>query len=159
MGMSQETMSLQLARELEKRDEEQIMMEMRGEIVRSWVYQIQLGNRTVTNLSYAGVKEAIRRRGNVDIFPCLCCNKPVHLEERGDEIVAMMKVWDLNNNVKFLGVASARKKDPFAWVLAVNKAERNALRKLLPEKAIALLIEQWLKPLNTGPVPPPGKLA
>lgn len=158
--METQTMSLQLAKELEKRDEEQIMQEMRGEIVRSWVYQFTLAGRTVTNLSYAGVKEAIRRRGNVDIFPCQCCYKPVHLEERGEEIVAMMKVWDLNNNVKFLGVASARKKEPFAWVLAVNKAERNALRKLLPEKAIALLIAEWLKPLNTGPVqPPPGKLA
>lgn len=153
--------SLELARELEKRDEEQIIASMRGEIVRSWVYSFTYQGRTVTNLSYAGVKEAIRRRGNIDIYPCPCCNKPVHIDETDEEIRALIRVWDLNNNVKFLGAASARKKEPFPWVLAVNKAERNAFRKLLPEKQIALLIEQWLKPQNPGPVQtvPLGKLA
>ena len=155
--MNQE-LTLQLAKEFEKRDEEQILAAMRGEIVRSWVYSFQYQGRTVTNLSYAGVKEAIRRRGNVDIFPCQCCSKPVHIEETEEELRALIRVWDLNNNVKVLGAGSARKKEPYAWVLAVNKAERNAFRKLLPEKQIALLIEQWLKP-QAPPVVPSGKLA
>jgi len=152
--------TLELAKEFEKRDEEQIIATMRGEIVRNWVYSFTYQGRMVTNLSYAGVKEAIRRRGNVDIFPCQCCSKPVHIEETEEELRALIRVWDLNNNVKVLGAGSAKKKEPFAWVLAVNKAERNAFRKLLPEKQIALLIEQWLKPTyspNAPPVPA-GKL-
>jgi len=157
--MNQE-LTLQLAKEFEKRDDEQILAAMRGEIVRSWVYSFTYQGRTVTNLSYAGVKEAIRRRGNVDIYPCQCCNKPVHIEETEDELRAIIKVWDLNNNVKVLGAGSARKKEPYAWVLAVNKAERNGFRKLLPEKQIALLIEQWLKgPNEVKPAVPLGKLA
>ena len=158
--LTSQEMTLQLAKELEKRDEQQVIAEMRGEIVRSWVYQIQLGNRTVTNLSYAGVKEAIRRRGNLSTYPCSCCQKTVHVEETDSEIRALVRVWDLNNNVEVLGASSA-KKGPFDFVLAVNKAERNAWRKLLPEKQIALLIEQWLKgPEGSGEQkPPPGKLA
>jgi hypothetical protein len=56
-----------------------------------------------------------------------------------------------------LGASSARKNQPFAFTLAVNKAERNALRKLLPEKQIALIIEQFLrkepKPVQIQPEP------
>ncbi len=153
-----QTMSLELAKEFEKRDEEQVMMEMRGEIVRSWVYSFELHGRTITNLSYAGVKEAIRRRGNVSTYPCSCCQKTVHVEETETELRALVRIWDLNNNVEVLGASSA-KKGPFDFVLAVNKAERNAWRKLLPEKQIALLIAEWLKgPSEAKPVPS-GKLA
>jgi hypothetical protein len=48
----------------EERDENQMVAEMRGEIADSYVYSFQQGNRTITNLAYPGVKEAIRRRGN-----------------------------------------------------------------------------------------------
>ena len=95
----------------------------------------------------------------MDIYPCQCCNKPVHIEETEEELRALIRVWDLNNNVKVLGAGSARKKEPYAWVLAVNKAERNAFRKLLPEKQIALLIDQWLKGPEAKPPVPAGKLA
>src|SRR5438876_6939819 len=56
----------------EARDETEIVREMRGEIADSYVYSFQQGKRTITSLAYAGVKEAIRRRGNVSIVPCEC---------------------------------------------------------------------------------------
>src|SRR2546428_4133938 len=120
----------------EKRDEDQIIAEMKGEILSSYVYQIQQGTRTVTNLSYAGVKEAVRRRGNFSQLPCECCHRHVHIDRTDTEVLATVKVWDLINNVQFIGVAKAPK-GVFDYVLAVNKAERNAYRKLLPEKEIA----------------------
>lgn len=130
----------------EQRDEVAILSEMRGEIADSYVYSFQQGNRTVTSLAYPGVKEAIRRRGNVAIVPCDCCKKQYHLEETGDEFRAVVKIHDLRNNVQFLGVSTCKKTVPFAYVVAANKAERNGLRKLLPEKEIALLIKEWAKP-------------
>src|SRR5438309_4293924 len=133
----------------EQRDEHQILAEMRGEIADAYVYSFQQGTRTITSLAYPGVKEAIRRRGNVAIVPCDCCKKHYHVEETSDEFRATVKIHDLRNNVQFLGVSTCKKTVPFAYVVAANKAERNGLRKLLPEKEIALLIKEWAKPANT----------
>lgn len=130
----------------EERDEEQAIADMRGEIADTYVYSFQQGNRTITSLAYAGVKEAIRRRGNVAIVPCDCCKKHYHVEDIGDEFRAVVKIHDLKNNVQFLGVSTCKKSVTFAYVVAANKAERNGLRKLLPEKEIALLIREWAKP-------------
>jgi len=135
----------------EKRDEDQILAQMRGEVLGTYVYSFVQSGRQITSISYAGVKEAIRRRGNVSFYPCTCCHREIHVEETGDEIRANVTVWDLTNNVKFLGAASANKKLPFAYTLAVNKAERNALRKLLPEKALALMIQEFLKRNDSKP--------
>lgn len=130
----------------EKRDEEQAIADMRGEIADTYVYSFQQGNRTITSLAYAGVKEAVRRRGNVAIVPCDCCKKQAHIEETAEEHRATVKVHDLRNNVQFLGASTAKKTIPFSYTVAINKAERNAFRKLLPEKEIALLIKEWAKP-------------
>ena len=134
-------------------------------ILKDWVYTIKVWDsdkkvmRDVTSLSYAGVKEAIRQRGNIWWYPCDCCHKQVHTEETSEEIRAVVTAWDMERNIKFLGAASALKKQPFYWVLAVNKAERNALRKFLPEKQIALLIDEWLRKENKNPPSlPPGRI-
>jgi hypothetical protein len=129
----------------EKRDEGAIIAEMRGEIVDTYVYSFQQGNRTITNLASPGVKEAIRRRGNVAIIPCPHCNQYAHVEEVNGEFRATVKIHDLKNNVQFLGTSTCKTNMPFAYVVAVNKAERNGFRKLLPEKEIALLIKEWGK--------------
>lgn len=140
----------------EKHDEAQIVSQMKGEVVSQWVYHFNQGGKEITSLSYAGVKEAVRRRGNINWKPCDCCRRPVHIEETQDEIRATVTAWDLINNVQFIGASTARKNQPFAFVIAVNKAERNAMRKFLPEKAIALLVQEFLnkekiQPLKTSP--------
>jgi hypothetical protein len=135
----------------EKRDEEQIIMEMKNQIARQWVYTARINGVEVTSLSYAGVKEAVRKRGNFRFQPCSCCGKTVHVDEDPKEYRAQVTVHDENRNVMFIGVASCAKNLPFAWVLAVNKAERNAFRKMLPEKTIALLIDQYLKSQASNP--------
>lgn len=148
---------VEIVKELERRDENQILASMKGEVVKEWVYQIMSqGGKPISQLSYAGIKEAIRRRGNIAWKPCPHCNKMVHTEETEKEIRATVYAHDYQTNSEFLGAAEADKTKPFAYRLAVNKAERNALRKFLPEKAIALLIQEYLV---KGPSPvPPGKL-
>ena len=149
----------------EKKDEEQIIMEMKNQIVTQWVYTIDVWNsktktmEKITSLSYAGVKEAVRRRGNFRFVPCSHCGKTAHVDEDPKEYHALVTVHDENRNVMFIGAASAFKNQPFAWVLAVNKAERNALRKMLPEKTIALLIEEYLRRGDSKPPSvPPGRI-
>jgi hypothetical protein len=129
---------IQVFQAFEKRDEDQILAEMRGELIEDLVYSIDIQGRRVTNLSYAGVKEAIRRRGNLEILE-------VRTEETEKEIRALVRVRDLDNRIDVLGASSSEKDRPFAYVLAVNKAERNAMAKLIPAKWYATLIKDWLE--------------
>src|SRR5690348_16933713 len=99
----------------EKRDEEQIIMEMKNVIAKQWVYSARINWVDVTSLSYAGVKEAVRRRGNFRFQPCSCCGKTVHVDEDTKEFRAQVTVHDENRNVMFIGAASAQKNLPFAW--------------------------------------------
>jgi hypothetical protein len=134
---------VQVFQALEKRDEEQILAEMRGEILEDLVYDEMIQGRRVTNLSYAGVKEAIRRRGNLEILE-------YHVEETDKEIRALVKVRDHENRIDVLGASSAEREKPFAYTLAVNKAERNAFAKLIPAKWFATLIDEYLKRRRRG---------
>src|SRR5208337_3157502 len=123
--------------EMDRRDEGQILAEMRGEQLVEFVYSIRIEGRQVTNLSYAGVKEAIRRRGHVEILD-------IKTEQDDKEYRAIVRVRDHDNQIDVLGASTCEKTKPFAWTLAVNKAERNAWMKLIPSKWIATLIQEWL---------------
>ena len=138
----------------EREDEDQIVKEMRGEILEHYVYSFPQGGRTVTGLSYAGVKQYVRRRGHFYIFDCECCKKPVHVDETAEEFRATVKIRDLENDVEVIGVSVCEKKKPFAYVLAVNKAERNALRKLIPEKELAMIIREFSARQGSSPLRP-----
>ena len=124
--------------EMEVRDEKQVLAELRSEMLETFVYSFKQGDRQITNLSYAGIKEAVRLRGNITLV-----GEPT-ITETDHTIRAMVKIHDCVNNVDFLGVSEADKTKPFAFVLAVNKAERNAYAKLLPGKYFAELVKQWL---------------
>ncbi|MFH1821242.1 MAG: hypothetical protein ABH852_02205 [Methanobacteriota archaeon] len=132
---------------VEERDEKQIMTEMLGEVLKEYVYQIS-GQKP--RLSYAGVKEAARRRGNIHVTK-------IEIEETkdGSAIIAKSEVYDLQNNFKIWGVAIQKKRmrlrdgceveDDFFITKAVSKAIRNGLRACIPEKLVAELISRWLE--------------
>ena len=133
----------QVFQALEKRDENQILAEMRGDFLEDLVYDITIKGKRVTNLSYAGVKEAVRRRGHVEILE-------YHTEETDKEIRALIRVRDLDNQIDVLGASAAEKDKPFSYVLAVNKAERNAFAKLIPAKWLAVLIDEYMSRRGKG---------
>lgn len=83
------------------------------------------------------MKEAIRRRGNFEILD-------IQVTETDTEFRALVRVRDLVNRIDVLGASTAEKSKPFSYVLALNKAERNAFAKLLPAKWIATLIDDWI---------------
>jgi len=132
--------------EMERRDENQILAGMLGQFLQAFVYSIVVQGRRVTSLSYAGLKEAIRRRGNVEILE-------VRTEETPEEIRALVKVRDHDNHIDVLGASSAEKSKPFAYVLALNKAERNAFAKLIPAKWYAVLIDEYLQRKQGARIP------
>jgi len=123
---------------IERMDEEQILREMKGEYLRNFVYRFEHEGKDVVNLSYAGIREAIRRRGHTRILEW-------RVEDDGTRYKAVVKMHDLVNNVETLGAATCEKDRPFAFTIAVNKAERNAWGKMLPTKLIASLIDEFLK--------------
>ena len=139
--------------EMDVKDETQILQEMKGEKIEQYVYQYvqreENGkSHTVTSLSYVGIKEAIRRRGRVSIVG------EAKVEETETTIRAMVKMHDGLNDLDVLGVSEALKSKPFAYVLAVNKAERNAFAKLIPAKFFAELIAEKLNPQKRSDAQP-----
>jgi len=139
---------------IERMDEDQIIRAMKGELLRSYVYSFEVQGRKVTGLTYAGVRQAIRSRGHTMIIPCPCCNKAAHIDEDGKLYKALVRMRDLVNNIEVIGAAVCAKELPFAYTIAVNKAERNAMRKILPEKIVVQLIEEYLRQLKVKPAGP-----
>jgi hypothetical protein len=132
---------------VEERDEKQILEELMGGVIREYVYQIP-GQRP--RLSYAGVKEAARLRGNIHVTR-------IEIEETkdGSMVIAKAEVYDLRHNFKIWGVAQQRKmmrlrdgrevEDEFYLTKVVSKAIRNGLRACIPEGLAAELIARWMK--------------
>ncbi len=133
-----ENTDMQPYQDMDLRDEDQILKELKGEFLQQYVYSFKQGNHEITNLSYAGIKEAIRRRGHFQIIEQT-------VEDTNGKIRALVKVHDLINDIDVLGASEAEAEKPFAYVLAVNKAERNAFAKLIPAKFYAELIAEKLK--------------
>ena len=128
---------------LDRMDEKQIVQELQGEILDKYVYRFQQGGRTVVGLSYAGVKAAIQRMGNITV------SEPK--VESSDELYTVYcSATDHNRNLTFWAGAQQAKMlnentpDKFAFAKAISKAQRNALRALLPETMIQELVKKYL---------------
>jgi len=143
---------------VERMDEDQILAEMKGELVRSYVYSFEVQGRKVTGLTYAGVRQAIRGRGHAVIVPCQCCGKAAHVDEDERLYKAQVRMRDLVNDVEVVGASTSAKDLLFAYTLAINKAERNAIRKIIPEKVVVQLIEEFLRRAQPSTPVPEQKL-
>jgi len=136
---------------MERKDENQILQEIKGDVIEEFVYSFPQGNRQITGLSYAGVKQIALKMGNIH------CSEPI-LQENGSCWISKVKAIDVQRNLEMWGVSVQPKfmelrdnrkiKDDFCIQKCVSKAERNALRKLMPEKIIISMIREWQK--NNG---------
>lgn len=141
----------------DQKDEQQIIADMQGmrHMLETWVYQFEQGGRTVTALSYAGIKEAVRRKGNI-------CIVNRHFEETPTTYRCIVTVEDQSNNIQLMGCSEVPRNKPFAYVLAINKAERNALAKIIPTELIATLVKlrleagDGIETIEPDPIPTPS---
>lgn len=137
---------------LERLDEEQVRSEIQGVFVRDMVYQFKDSKgRQVTGLSYAGVKELLRfmvRHGYDIRFEAAI------LEEHEKEYRSKCRVIYTAPNGKQLemwGYSRQLKHWPsgelneFAYVQACSKAQRNAGRAIIPERAATRMLEIFLE--------------
>lgn len=127
---------------MEKRDEQQIMKQLQGELVDEFFYSFHQGAREVVGLSWVGVKECARRMGHIKI-------DLVSITEKEDEYQIVVKATDTLNSLEALGVSTQAKylkpltKDPFSLQKAMSKAQRNAIRGLIPEKFLATMLKKF----------------
>lgn len=136
----------------ERADEKQILAEILGSFCEEMVYQFKQGGDIVTGLSWAGVCEIARRMGNIRV-------EEADIQNIGDEkdgyYQVICRAVDTERNVSMLGAAQRPKMkvlktgqkvpDKFAFRTCLSLAQRNAIRRLIPEHFIAEMIGKFLE--------------
>ncbi len=152
---------------MEALDEKQIVAEIGGQMAESWVYSFPKDGKTVTGLSYVGVKEATRQlnqKGDTGIRisplhpPIIEKVNEDHIlwdPDVGEGFLAKVYGEDTINGgglwaSKFEPILKKKRdgttfKNPFAYEHALSKAQRNAMRALIPETLFATMIGHFLK--------------
>ena len=134
---------------MERKDEDQIMQELEGRVLNEYVYKFRSDGREVTGLSWAGIKRIAQKMGNIT-------TKIVSIDgtkEDEPSYRVIVEAVDLTKHLTMVGVSEQSKvvttktglkyKDNFALQKAMSKAQRNALRNLMPEPIIAEMIKEW----------------
>ena len=128
---------------MEQKDEQQILAELQGVYLDKFVYSFKQGNQDVTGISWAGIKEIAYRIGEID-------TTIEKFEETEDAYVFIVKATNKGVGSR-LGVSNQPKKysngkpDQFALQKALSKAQRNAIRGVIPEATIQQYLDKFMK--------------
>jgi len=170
-------------RAMDRADELQILDELQGRALEVMVYSFSQGGKRLTDLSYAGVREVVRTlnvRGHTRI-KISGCRPPLvdEVSEDGESYYrVMVYAEDQSTGSGQWGTAvepkHMKKKngdvvwDKFALTKALNKAQRNAMKALIPVEFQQTVVAQYLgdgakvKKIQAGPgaeqlaeLPPP----
>lgn len=145
---------------LDKRDEEQILAEIKGNIITEMFYSFPMDGRTVTGVSWVGTKEIARQYGGIAL-------DFVRVDETDEAYIAVVKATDKRTETSLLGTAlqpklmkvkGVEKPDRFAYTKAVSKAQRNAIRAIIPERFLIEMYEAFKKGEPSKPRKPRKKV-
>ena len=123
-------------------DDQAIVELMTGQTIQDYVYSFKQGGRTVEGLTLAGINEAANRRGGIQV-------EEVEYEELDNSWIATVKAvdtitgssrWGAYEQPKMAGGRS----DPFAFTKAIHKAQRNAIKQLIPVPVIREVLNFYL---------------
>lgn len=125
--------------QIDQRDDQEIVQMMTGQAIDAYVYSFRQGGRTVEGLTLAGVNEAANRRGGIQV-------EEAEYEDREHSWIAVVKATDtLTGNSRYGACEQPKKQsgrdDPYAFTKAVHKAQRNAVKQLLPTPVIQEVID------------------
>ncbi len=123
-------------------DDQAIIELMTGQTIQDYVYSFKQGGRTVEGLTLAGINEAANRRGGIQI-------EEVKYEEREHSWIATAKAVDTITGSSRYGAYEQPKlmgsrQDPFAFTKAIHKAQRNAIKQLIPVPVIREVLNFYL---------------
>ncbi|MDE0638568.1 MAG: hypothetical protein OXI43_22220 [Candidatus Poribacteria bacterium] len=124
-------------------DDQTIVELMTGQTIQDYVYSFKQGGRVVEGLTLAGINEAANRRGGIQV-------EEVNYEEQEHSWIATAKAVDTLTGSSRWGAYEQTKMnggrpDPFAFTKAVHKAQRNAIKQLLPVPVIREVLNFYLR--------------
>jgi len=130
------------AEQLNAADDKAIIAMMTGQAIEEYVYSFRQGGKTIEGLTLAGINEAANRRGGIQV-------DEVRYEEREHSWIAVVKATDTFTNSSRYGAyeqpkRSGGKEDPFAFTKAIHKAQRNAVKQLIPTPVIKEVLNFYL---------------
>lgn len=133
---------------LEKVDDQAIIQMMTGQAIKDYVYSFKQGGKVVEGLTLAGINEAANRRGGIEVAE-------IEYTERDQSWLAVAKATDSITGSSRYGACEQPKSagsrpDPFAFTKAIHKAQRNAIKQLLPVPVIKEVLNYYLHGKSRG---------
>lgn len=124
--------------ELDRRDEEQMRRELMNEVLGEYIYDFTTKEgKRIVGVSWAGAKRLAQT-----YLPGLDVEL-VRVDQNDKWIAVVVKAtWEKGSA---LGAAQMPATDRFAYPIAINKAQRNAIMNLLDEALIKKAIENHLE--------------
>ena len=127
---------------IDQADDQAIVEMMTGQAIQEYVYSFKQAGRAVEGLTLAGINEAANRRGGIVV-------EDIQFEEKEDSWVAIVKATDTLTGSSRYGAFEQPKRtgsrdDPFAFTKAIHKAQRNAIKQLLPVPIIKEILNYYL---------------
>jgi hypothetical protein len=144
--------------EIDKRDEEQILEELKGNLIEKSFYEFtDKSGRRIIGISYTGIKQIAQAMKGFETVS-------IDLRETPDEYICCVVVRNKNNDLTLPGGAQQPKmitytdmngnkqtvRDDKAVAKVIAKAVRNAIRSTIPEEHIKELYEEWKKKRERG---------
>jgi len=149
---------------MEKRDEEQIVADLEGRYLEEFVYEFCRRHKwpervrprectctdLVVGISWFGIQEASRAYGRIQV-PI----EKAKIKETAEEVEVMVEAVDTQTNSSRIGVSAQAKnmttrqgvfRDAFALQKALSKAQRNAIKQLLPQT----MLKEWIQRHRNG---------
>ena len=150
-------------REVDRKDEAQILLEMAGQYIQEYVYQFPMKGGVQRGLSWAGTRELAQLRGNIVLA------EP-QVTDGGDHWRVVVMATDLQRNISLWGGTHQPKvmrvhildvqgnrtgevrlePDEHAFEKAIAKAQRNAIKNLIPISVQKQLIERLIAMQGDG---------
>ncbi|KKN74091.1 hypothetical protein LCGC14_0394310 [marine sediment metagenome] len=136
---------------MERRDEAQIVEALEGRYIEEFVYEFESGGRKVTGLSWMGIQEASREYGGI-----VCPIEKMIMKLTKTHVAVTIEAKDIKTGSVRIGHSKQQRRmslrsgkfldDEFAEQKAISKAQRNAIRQLLPQT----LLKQWIERHRSG---------
>lgn len=155
--MSNELIEVRPFLVMDKEDEKQILAEMKGEIIKSYVYSYDdKKGKKVEGLSMAGINAMSIHMAETG-HPIRVLDQWITEDDRYYKAIVKVGRFSIKEDGTEIlldtGLGTKRQSkefkpgvdNPFAFELAVSKAERNARKKLMPEKIIIEMMKVYKK--------------
>jgi len=141
------------AADIVRLDDSAIIGAMQGAAIEDYVYSFRQGGKVVEGLTLEGINEAANQRGGIDV-------ELISVEDEETCFKAMVKATDTLTGSARIGAylqpkvikskGGGARVNEFAYTMAVHKAQRNAVKQLLPVPVLKRVMAHYLG----RPMPP-----